>query len=261
MKAEFGVGRELEDRLFLDLWESGGGSFHFHSQIEIFFVDHGEGGAWINNRYCLLKEGEMAVSLSYDSHRFYAEEGAKVGCLIIPLRMCGDFLSETKKKCAIDPFITDPKAFQVFRVCVDAIENYKDPDLKTKGLIYVILGTVLEHLELRDRPDAIDADLYSRLLFYINDNYRSDLTLTSIASVFGYNADYLSRYFKSFFHISISRYITLVRLREAILLLKNTNNSVAFCAFESGFTSLRTFYRSFYQEFGCSPKEYLKSDL
>ena len=98
MRAEFGVLRELEDQLFLDRWKSGGGTFHFHSQIEIFFVDRGWGGAWINNRYRLLKAGEMAVALSYDAHRFSAEADSDVGCLIVPLRMCGDFLSETKKK-------------------------------------------------------------------------------------------------------------------------------------------------------------------
>ena len=260
MKAEFGVRRELEDRLFLDRWESGGGAFHFHSQIEIFFVDRGEGRAWINDRYRPMKEGEMAVALSYDAHRFYAEEGSRVGCLIVPLRMCGDFLSETKKKCAADPFITDPAAFRAFRSCVDAIGNYEDPDLKTKGLIYVVLGIILDHLALGERRDAVDAELSSRLLFYINENFREELSLASIASVFGYNADYLSRYFKSFFHIGISRYLTLVRLREAILLLQNKNNSIAFCAFESGFSSLRTFYRAFRQEFGCSPKEYLQAD-
>ena len=261
MKAEFGVRRELEDRLFLDRWESGGGTFHFHSQIEIFFVDQGEGGAWINDRYRPMKAGEMAVALSYDAHRFYAEEGSKVRCLIVPLRMCGDFLSETKKKSAIDPFVTDPAAFRAFRSCVDAIGNYEEPDLKTKGLIYVILGMLSERLEFQDRSDAVDADLSSRLLFYINENFREELTLSSVASAFGYNADYLSRYFKSFFHVSLSRYITLVRLREAILLMQNKNNSIAFCACESGFSSLRTFYRSFRQEFGCSPKEYSETDV
>ncbi|MBQ7089957.1 MAG: helix-turn-helix transcriptional regulator, partial [Clostridia bacterium] len=40
--------------------------------------------------------------------------------------------------------------------------------------------------------------------------------------------------------------------------MKDPQNSIMDCAFESGFSSVRTFYRAFAAEFGCSPKEYRK---
>ena len=86
---------------------------------------------------------------------------------------------------------------------------------------------------------------------------KKDLTLSSLASKFGYNPSYLSRYFKSCFSIGINNYITKMRLREAVLLMKDHSNNVTYCAYESGFNSLRTFYRAFYSEFQCTPKEYL----
>ena len=39
--------------------------------------------------------------------------------------------------------------------------------------------------------------------------------------------------------------------------MKNEDKSITECAFESGFQSLRTFYRAFEAEFGCSPRTFL----
>jgi AraC-like DNA-binding protein len=42
------------------------------------------------------------------------------------------------------------------------------------------------------------------------------------------------------------------------MLMREKRMSITDCAMESGFGSLRTFYRVFEEEFGCSPHEYLK---
>ena len=106
-------------------------------------------------------------------------------------------------------------------------------------------------------PEADPAPA-SRILLYINEHYTNPLTLASIAAELGYNASYLSRCFKNFFHIGINRYITLMRLRKAVLLMQKKKN-IATCAYESGFNSVRTFYRAFWDEFQCTPKEYLSN--
>jgi AraC-like DNA-binding protein len=49
----------------------------------------------------------------------------------------------------------------------------------------------------------------------------------------------------------------MLRLRESILLLQSGKRTVTEAAIESGFGSMRSFYRAFYTEFSCSPKEYL----
>jgi AraC-like DNA-binding protein len=48
----------------------------------------------------------------------------------------------------------------------------------------------------------------------------------------------------------------MLRLREAVLLLKKGEYGVTKCALESGFGSTRSFYRAFHEEFGVTPKEY-----
>ena len=127
----------------------------------------------------------------------------------------------------------------------------------TVGYIYVILGILTEHIELESTREPIDTQLSAQLLFYINENYKNNITLSTLSSHLGYNPSYLSRYFKSCFNIGINQYITAVRLKNAIMLLRENKYNVTYCALESGFNSTRTFYRAFFNEFHCSPIAYL----
>ena len=42
MQAEFGIKRESNNSLFYKEWQNDKGVFHFHSQIELYFVNDGE---------------------------------------------------------------------------------------------------------------------------------------------------------------------------------------------------------------------------
>ena len=81
-----------------------------------------------------------------------------------------------------------------------------------------------------------------------------------MATEFGYSKSYLSRFFKSSFGIGINRYISTIRLKNAIELMHEKKHSITYCALESGFGSMRTFYRDFLTEFGVSPKEYIQKN-
>ena len=230
---------------------------HFHSQLEIYFVDDGEMEVWVNNNRSILKAGEMSVALSYDAHCYQTVSHSRSNFVIIPTYMCEEFISSFKGKRITNPFIRDKEAVKRIRECYDALKKDTSNRIKTLGLIYLMLGLITESINYESTTEPIDASLSSKLLFYINDNFKNDISLSSIASEFGYNSSYISRYFRSCFGIGINKYITTIRLKHAILLMNEKSNSITYCALESGFNSMRTFYRAFFEEFGCSPKEYI----
>ncbi|MBQ8357856.1 MAG: helix-turn-helix transcriptional regulator [Clostridia bacterium] len=258
MQPIFGLKREQQNQLYLSHFKRLGGMLHFHSQIELLLLEKGEAEVWINDQRRVLRAGEMAVALSYDAHAYKSVGEASGILLFIPTHLCEEFISAVKSKRATSPFISAPDAIAEIRACLDRIERGGTNRIKLTGYIYELLGILMEHVDLKTAQEPMDPRLSSKLLFYINENYKKEISLAGIAAAFGYNPSYLSRYFKSCFHIGINRYITILRLKNAIMLLREGNYGITYCALESGFGSMRTFYRCFGEEFACSPKEYLE---
>ena len=258
MKAEFGITRERNNTLFYKEYPNCKGIFHFHSQLELLFVDEGEMEIHINNKGQIVREGEMSVSLSYDAHSYKTPVSSRASILIIPVHMCDEFIKAIKHKRVTNPFITDKNVVRKIRSLVSEIDFTSKNEIKLSGYIYLILGLIMENIEFETTQESHSPDLSSKLLFYINENFTKDISLSTLSKEFGYSESYLSRYFKSYFNISLNQYITVIRLKNALMLMHEKKHTLTYCALESGFGSMRTFYRVFATEFGCSPKEYLQ---
>lgn len=259
MQAKFNEDRERHNKLFYKEYENDSCVFQFHSHIELYFVDDGEMDFVVNNHHRVLKAGQMSVALSYDSHAYKTPTYSKSSVFIIPVYMCEEFINATKHKKAAYPFITDLDTVKKIKECIDELKRDGINEVKQLGYIYLILGIIMESIFFETAQAPMDADLASRLLFYINENYKSEISLDTLAAEFGYNKSYISRYFKSCFSIGFNRYLTSLRLKCALMLMHEGHLSFTSCAMESGFTSMRTFYRTFFDEFGCSPREYMAS--
>ena len=99
-------------------------------------------------------------------------------------------------------------------------------------------------------------DALSKILIFIEQNFKKSCSVLDIAKSTSYNAEYVSRTFKKCTGISCKNYVTARRLSYATFLLTKTDNNCLYCALESGFTSLRSFNRNFKKYLGVSPMEY-----
>ena len=257
MQAEFGIYRELQNKLYFSQYKNPSRWFHFHSQLELHFVDEGEIEVWINDKRKVLQAGEASVALSYDAHCYQTIGESRASLVVIPTDLCEEFLYEVKNKRTTTPFIQNKEALEKLRTCYREMQAAENNRIKQLGYIYVLLGILMEEMQFEPLSSPIDTTLSSGILFYINEHYKENITLQSVAATLGYNPGYLSRYFKSCFQIGITQYITVIRLRAAVTLLHEGKHNVTYCALESGFNSVRSFYRAFAREFDCSPKEYL----
>lgn len=254
--ATLSIERELKDELRIIEYEVGNGDVHFHSQIEICIVENGSIDALVNNAKKILHKGDMAISLSYDSHRYISIGDARYCVLILPNDICEKFYDILQTNNLAAPFICNsPRRESILKYVAHAKEETNK--LTLLGYAYLLLGIIKEEIPTAEAKDDSDSELLSRLLLYIHDNYHKDLTLSSISRAFGYHPVYISSYFKSHLDIGISRYINIIRLKHAILLMRQKKQTVTQIALECGFCSTRTFYRTFNKEFGCSPKEYM----
>lgn len=259
MQPLFNVSREKTNQLYCSKsYKNDFCYLQFHSPIEILGVTEGEMEAFVDGKQKLLKAGDVLVVLSYVGHEYKTPNSSNSFMLTIPTHLCEEFLNQTNGKKLKTPFFSDPEFFSQLKSYFDTISDKNSSTLKKHALANVILALVLENGELIDDNKPANNQLISQILFYISQNFKNDISPFSIAEHFGYSQSHISRYFKNCCNVNLSRYINLVRLKNFIILMDESKFDTTYCALESGFTSMRTFYRCFRSEFGCSPKEYMQ---
>lgn len=258
MKPIFGIERELCKEIFYKECENDSGDFHFHSHIEICIVEDGETRVIINSNEKVLKKGDISIAMHYDAHLYKPVTFSKTRLLIIPLHMCEKFTSFMENKKNIVPFISNPTLSEKVTNCLDELKKSRHNEILVYGYIYTILGLLADNIQFVSTDKGIELSLTSQILQYIHQHYKTDVCIQSLAHKFGYNQGYISRSFKEQFNIGLKRYITLLKLTNAITLMSQ-NKEISYCAYESGFNSMRTFYNAFKKEFNCTPNEYMKT--
>ena len=254
MKAEFLLEREKNTELTIYTVPNQEFRIHFHSHIEVCLVLKGEMQVWINNQEKLLRKGEISVAWSYDTHKYHTPSDSEVLSLIIPPKYFKEFSQKLSKMHTNCPFISNANIFSKIYEWIKEIEK-SDDELMNKGYIYLILATLMNNMRFEETSVQVDRSLTSKILIYLSDHYKENITLPIVARELGYHPNYLSQIFKRTLKISFVEYINILRLREFLFLTKESNKSTLECALECGFQSLRTFYRAFQSEFGCSPRE------
>lgn len=258
MQARFNIERERNVNIFTKSYRNDRCLFQFHSQIEVYFVDEGEMEMLVDGKQEKLTAPAVSVALSYATHAYKTPGHSSSSVLLLPAYICEEFMLLTKGKRLRTPFIKDPTAYAKLRECYLAIKESADKRIKQLGYIYTLLGIILDYTTLAEREGEMDTELASRILFYIDENFKNGITPISVAQHFGYSQSYISRYFSSSFGTTLSRYLTSVKLRNAIMLMHEGKHDITYCALESGFASMRTFYRAFHNEFGISPTDMIR---
>ncbi|RTE06268.1 helix-turn-helix domain-containing protein [Paenibacillus whitsoniae] len=97
-----------------------------------------------------------------------------------------------------------------------------------------------------------------RMLQYLNQHYKSQITLESLSKEIHLNKYYMCHSFKEVTGVSINNFITRKRIDDAKKLLKLSDEPVGFMSEHLGFTNPVHFSRMFKQYAGVSPQAYRK---
>lgn len=91
---------------------------------------------------------------------------------------------------------------------------------------------------------------------YVEDHFKSDIRLSTLADLAGMTPTAFSRYFKSATGSSVSDYIIDRRITHAAAMLIRSRLSIAEVCFDCGFNNVSHFNRIFRRKKLCSPKEF-----
>lgn len=228
---------------------------HLHEQIEIIYVLSIGQHININEKRYEIKPGEAAIIFPDTVHHYYRDEwrDAESVILIINPSLFGGIFPNLSEMTTETPIITDIDetakfAFSQLAVCSSFSEKL--------GWSIVIFSKIIDQLHLKKNTSAPVEHLTQKIIQYIGQNFKQDITLETLAKEFSVSKFYISHIFSDKIKINFRNYLALIRAEYAAGLIRTTNDSITNICACSGFTSQRTFNRTFRQIYNMTPREY-----
>jgi AraC-like DNA-binding protein len=155
------------------------------------------------------------------------------------------------------PFISPSLFPQVEGYIEKMLQDFNCRDagtpMRQAGHIYGLMGALL-----RDKPAARSGDAIAKAIGMMDAHYPDPIQIEELAISVGLERTYFSSLFKEKTGYSPYRYLTMLRIQKACLLLKNTELSVTEVAEIVGLDS-RNFARLFKKETGKTPLAYKRA--
>ena len=256
--------------------------FHFHTECQLVYILSGSGKRIIGDSVEHFEEGDLTFVGPNVPHVWYSESAsnqATVDAVSIALYINPEAISENLAG-LIDTkelrhfFQESERGIKISGAKKVLITNIlrQMPDQKSVSLLASFLQ-ILDHLlDAKDlawlnTPNLLSA--YSgqapgrvpKLMHYIQQNFREEITLNQAASVAGLQVHSFCRFFKTLTNRTFSDFLNEVRIGFACKLLHQSDLPVTQIALESGYTNISYFNRCFKKINNLSPKNYRNFNL
>ena len=246
---------------------------HWHDEFEIIYVKSGFLTVSISGENYIGKPGDAFVVSPGNLHFMGSQTGnVDYFTFLFPLKYISfrtdDILDDklleplNSGHLIISPEIEDTVKEQ----CEQLVEIYgaKKEESQSKITAQIKTKIILLQfiLELWNKGFIVENDTSGKntvekeMVSYIQQNFTGKILLKEFGEQFHLSEKYISRYFKEHFHITISQYVTYLRLEHAKQLLQDTDIPVTEVAMQSGYQNVSYFIRSFKKTYGMSPLKY-----
>ena len=246
---------------------------HWHDEFEIIYVKSGFLTVSISGENYIGKPGDAFVVSPGNLHFMGSQTGnVDYFTFLFPLKYISfrtdDILDDklleplNSGHLMISPEIEDTVKEQ----CEQLVEIYgaKKEESQSKITAQIKTKIILLQfiLKLWKKGFIVENDtggkntVEKEMVSYIQQNFTGKILLKEFGEQFHLSEKYISRYFKEHFHITISQYVTYLRLEHAKQLLQDTDIPVTEVAMQSGYQNVSYFIRSFKKTYGMSPLKY-----
>ena len=260
--------------------ENAGQSFqipvHWHDEFEIIYVKSGFLTVNISGENYIGKPGDAFVVSPGNLHFMGSQTGTvDYFTFLFPLKyiafrsddMLDDKLIEPLNSghLMISPEIKDTVKEQceqlarVYAAEIDKSESKITSQIRKKIILLQFIHELWKKGFIVENDTTGRNTVEKEMVSYIQQNYMGKILLREFGEQFHLSEKYISRYFKEHFHITLSQYVTYLRLEHAKQMLQETDISVTEVAMQSGYQNISYFITSFKKTYGVSPLKYRKS--
>lgn len=113
-------------------------------------------------------------------------------------------------------------------------------------------------LYLKEVKKEVKDEIYEKILHFLNENYKENISLQDLSNEFDLNSFYIIRLFKKQMNLTPHSYLLNVKVNKAKKYLQE-GHSIISTAQECGFFDQSHFHRNFLKLTTMSPKEYKKN--
>jgi len=250
--------------------------WHFHPEIELVYVNDGQGKRHIGNHMSYYSESQLLLIGSMLPHIGYTDRPNHGSELLV--QFLPDFLGEH--------FLEVPEMQAIKQLFVRAKNGLlfkKDTQLKLEHDIHelnnvtgfdrtILLLKILQELAITDDYIMLNATNFTfeatvqdnskaELIYkYINQNFQKQITLDEIANHVSMTTPAFCRYFKKITGKTFTKIVNEYRVTHATKLLAETTKSITDICFECGFNNFSHFNKVFKMQTGKSASNY-RSEL
>lgn len=249
------------------------GSYHYnwHKQVELLAVLKGRLEVTCNGQTHSLAEDDIIWMNPGEGHTTFAHDADAVAFVLhFHIDLFTQFLNtpENVKIAYVSSEVTSHLAAQLRRriaLLIQAVdEEGLARELKVMSHVFDILRLVAEDPSLMvvnpvSRFRGKTEDPIKKIIQFIDRHYMEDISLEDLGKTGGYNANYVSQLFRKHLGITFYEYLTRIRLRQALIDLRDTDRSMMEVAARNGFADMRAFNHYFKSSFSKTPLQYRNS--
>ena len=261
--------------------ENAGRSFqipvHWHDEFEIIYVRSGFLTVSISGESYIGKTGEAFVVSPGNLHLMGSQSGTvDYYTFLFPLKYISfrtdDMLDEklleplNSGHLMICPRVKDTakelceQLIEIYEAKKDESESKITTQVRTKIILLQFILHMWENGFIIENDKSGRNTVEKEMISYIQQSFTGEISLKEFGEQFHLSEKYVSQYFKEHFHITLSKYVTYLRLEHAKQLLQNSDIPVTEVAMLSGYQNVSYFIRSFKKTYGVSPLKYRKNE-
>lgn len=237
-----------------------------HREFEIILIKKGHALITAEGKTFTASDDSLLFFSPYMLHSMEvpAHEAFEYICLCFDLSLISNesLASQLEEnKFIVSPHIasTHSKILQQYVIAVDEAVSSSTPywEMTVKGNLPLLFAHIMA-AGLTETPSPLSKEtgFCLRVLDYIKEHYRENLSSSSTAADLFYEKSYFCRLFKRNFGISFSRYLLAYRINKSKELLADKEKSIARIALDTGFSGSSYFVKAFRNLNGITPKKF-----
>ena len=230
---------------------------HLHRQAEFYLQLDGVQEMTVDGQMRLLQPGDAALVLPNRVHSYQSQADETHFIGIIDISAAGEYAQQLLTSSCASPFLSAHQVHPDVGRCCEALTADIHPDSAlARAYISVILGRLTEALPLAPAAQSPGRDTARNLLLYITEHISEPISLDILSKNLFINKYSISRIFSEQIGCSLHTYINALRVELAQNLLRDPNMNTSELIARCGFESERTFYRTFREHCGMTPRQY-----